>query len=111
MAEQIAPSAFKITARRTAEVREVPARKELHLGDQEREDLAEIATVATLEIAPFHSNDGWRLTIVVEDEAGPHTPDGRAAIDEEEEVDLGASYKEFIRPGRGSTNVIPFPRN
>jgi hypothetical protein len=41
------------------------------LGDQEREDLNEVATVATWEITPFHSNDGWSLTIIVEDQVGP----------------------------------------
>jgi len=72
MAEQkAAPSAFRITARRTTEARDVPARRELHLGDEEREDLREIATIATLEIAPIHASDGWLLTVAVEDEAGP----------------------------------------
>jgi hypothetical protein len=103
--QQTAPSTFRIIARRATEVREIPARKELHLGDEEREDLREIATVATLEIAPFHSHDGWRLTIVVEDEAGPQIPERGAAIGGEEEIDLGAFYKEFIRPGRGNANV------
>ena len=40
MAEQAtAPSTFKTTATRTTEVREIPARREYHLGDEEREDL------------------------------------------------------------------------
>lgn len=99
------PSTFRISARRAIEVREIPNRKELHLGDEEREDLSEIATVATLEIAPFHSSDGWRLTVVVEDEAGPRMPDRSAAVGGEEEIDFGAFYEEFIRPGRGSVNV------
>ena len=106
MAEQRAdPSMFRITARRATEVREIPARQELHLGDEEREDLREIATIATVEIAPFHIHEGWRLTIVVEDEAGPRMPARRAAIGGEEEIDLDAFYKEFIRPGRGDANV------
>jgi len=99
------PSIFRIIGRRAIEVREIPARKELRLGDEEREDLREIATIATLEIAPFHSHEGWRLTIVVEDEAGPQMPERRAAIGGEEEIDLGAFYKEFVRPGRGNANV------
>jgi hypothetical protein len=37
-------------ARRSWQVREIPARRELRLGDEEREDLSEIATIATLEI-------------------------------------------------------------
>ena len=43
MAEQAAaPSTFKTTATRTTEVREIPARREYHLGDEEREDLSEV---------------------------------------------------------------------
>ena len=64
---EAAPSTFKITARRTMEVREIPVRKETHFGDEEREDLSEVATIATLEIAPIHARDGWLLTVVVED--------------------------------------------
>lgn len=106
MAEQRAnPSTFRIIVRRVTEVREIPVRQELHLGDEEREDLQEIATIATVEIAPFHAHEGWRLTIVVEDEAGPQMPARRMAIGGEEQIDLNTFYKEFIRPGRGDANV------
>jgi hypothetical protein len=103
---EAAPSTFRITARRTREVREIPIQKETHLGDEEREDLSEVATIATLEIAPRHASDGWLLTIVVEDEAGPRVPDQEAATEGEQQIDLGTFYNEFIRPGRGSANVI-----
>lgn len=106
MAEQrMAPLAFRLTARRATEVQEIPLRKELRLGDEEREDLREIATIATLEIAPFHAHDGWRLTIVVEDEAGPQLSERTAATGGDEEIDPGAFYEEFIHPGRGTANV------
>ena len=62
------PSSLKIVARRAAEERQIPARAEFHLGDEEREDLSEVATVANLEIAPAHPSDGWLMTIAVEDE-------------------------------------------
>ena len=75
MAERRAPPlVFTAIARRTTEPRDLPARREIRLGDQEREDLSEIATIATLEISPIHAGDGWRLTVVVEDEAGPRVP-------------------------------------
>jgi len=46
-------------------VRELPAGKETHFGDEERIDLSEVATIATLEIAPSHaSDDGWLLGVV-----------------------------------------------
>jgi len=106
MDEQMAaPARFKILARRAAEVRDIPVRKELHLGDEEREDLTEVDTIATLEIAPAHASDGWLLTVVVEDEAGPRLPDKRPLAEGEEQIDLRTFYNEFVRPGRGLANV------
>jgi hypothetical protein len=99
--QQAVPPNFRISIRRSEEEREIPVRRELHLGDEEREDLSEVATVATLEIAPLHAGDGWLLTIVVEDEAGPRAPAAG-----EEEIDLKRFYREFIRPGRGSASVV-----
>jgi len=106
IAEQhAAPSTFRITANRATETRDIPMRKELRLGDEEREDLTEVATVATLEIAPFHSEGGWKLTMVAEDEVGPRALATRAAIGGEEEIDLDAFYRDYIASGRGSVNV------
>jgi len=106
MAEQAAdPSTFKTSARRMTEVRDIPARREFHLGDEEREDLSEVATIATLEIAPALADEGWRLTVTVEDEIGP-----RASAEEtgetERQIDLGSFYSVFIRPGRGIASVV-----
>ena len=102
MAEQEAtPSLFRFDARRAVEVRDIARRPELHLGDEEREDLSEIATIATLEVTPAIAGDGWSLKVTVEDEAGPRVPDRSAAIDAEQRIDLGAFYREFIGPGRG----------
>ena len=104
VAEQAAGSlALRLSGRRLVDAREIPIRRELHLGDEEREDLSEVATIATLEIAPLHTNDGWRLTVVVEDEAGPRTV-GQAAA-REQSIDLNAFYHEFVRPGRGTASV------
>lgn len=102
---ETAPSTFRIFARRAREVREIPVRKETHLGDEEREDLTEITTIATLEIAPAHASDGWLLTVVVEDEVGPRVSDEGGVTEGEQQIDLGTFYNEFIRPGRGSANV------
>lgn len=100
-----APSIFKITASRRMEVREIPVRRETHFGDQEREDLTEIATIATLEIAPVNAGDGWLLSVVVEDEAGPRVSDGETGGEGGQQIDLGTFYNEFIRTGRGIANV------
>lgn len=107
MAERdIAPASFRVTARRSREVREIPLRKETHLGDQEREDLSEIATVATLEIAPMHTSDGWTISIVVEDELGPRVSNALTNDETEQPIDPGHFFKEFIRTGRGNAAVI-----
>jgi hypothetical protein len=102
---EVAPTAFKISTRRRREVREIPLRAETHLDDAEREDLTEIATIATLEIAPVHASDGWLLSVIVEDEIGPRVSNGGPGGDVEQQIDLGTFYKEFIRPGRGNANV------
>jgi hypothetical protein len=100
------PSTFRLLARRVREVRQIPARRELHLGDEEREDLSEIATIATLEIAPTRTGDGWLLAVVVEDEAGPRVSDREVTEPAEQAIDLGTFYNEFIRTGRGLANVV-----
>ncbi len=106
MAEQAAaPSTFKTIARRTTEARDIPARSEFHLGDEEREDLSEVATIATLEIAPAHASDGWRLTVTVEDEVGPRVSGVGTVAETEQQIDLGTFYGTFIRPERGTANV------
>lgn len=101
-----APSKFKIAARRATETHELPTRKELRLGDEERDDLSETATVATLEIASSRPTDGWLLTVKVEDEIGPRMADETTMGEEEQEIDIGAFYNDFIRPGRGNANAI-----
>ena len=122
---------------RSQEMRDIPVRQELHLGDEEREDLSEIAVVASVEIAPGNAADGWLLHIVVEDEIGPRLSKGDAtaelmteefaagdrpgesdgsdgdAVSEgdglpeagEQQFDLGALQREFIRPGRGIATI------
>jgi hypothetical protein len=50
----------------------------------------------------MHANDGWRLTVVVEDEAGPRIPEAGTAMEGEQEIDLGTFYREFIQPDRGA---------
>jgi len=103
---QRAPSELKIAARRAVEVRDIPLRSEFHLGDEEREDLSEVAVTATLEIAPAHARDGWLLKVVVEDEAGPRVSDGHAVVESEQQIDLGTFYSQFIHPGRGTATVL-----
>jgi hypothetical protein len=100
--QQTIPSLFRFTARRGFEVRNIPERAEYHLGDEEREDLSEVTTTATLEVTPVRRSDGWTLTITVEDDTGPR-PSGIEAT--EQQIDLGTFYHQFIRRGRGVTTV------
>ena len=103
---RIEPSSLKTVARRTAEERPIPTRADLHLGDEEREDLSEIATVATLEIAPAHPSDGWQMTVTVEDEIGPRGPGRGTTIENDQQIDLETFYSQFIRPERGTATVV-----
>ncbi|HEY5130032.1 MAG TPA: hypothetical protein VIJ35_22575 [Bradyrhizobium sp.] len=103
---RVTPSSLKTIARRTTEVREIPARGDLHLGDEEREDLSEVANVVTLEIAPARPADGWLLTVVVEDELGPRGPDRGTMVEDAQQIDLETFYSQFIRPGRGIATVV-----
>jgi hypothetical protein len=103
---RVFPSSLKTLARRTTEVRQIPARADLHLGDEEREDLSEVATVATLEITPAHPSDGWRMTVTVEDEIGPRGPGRGAMVEGDEQIDLETFNSLFIRPERGTATVV-----
>ena len=93
-------TALTTTVRCVTEVRKIPMRSAFHLGDEEREDLSEVATIATLEIAPMHERERWLLTVTVEDEIGP-----RLDLGAEHQIDLGTFYNKFIRPGRGVASV------
>jgi len=107
MAEQAAaPATFRTVARLTSEVRDIPERREFHLGDEEREELSEVATIATLEIAPAHPSEGWQLTVTVEDEIGPRVAGEETPPETEKQIDLGTFYHAFIRPERGTASVV-----
>ena len=99
-------TALTTTVRCVTEVRKIPMRSEFHLGDEEREDLSEVATIATLEIAPMHERERWLLTVTVEDEIGPRMPSNGFDLGTEHQIDLGTFYNKFIRPGRGIANVV-----
>ena len=107
---EAAPSTLRVTARRSREVMEIPVRQETHFGDEERQDLSEIETVATLEIGPAHASEGWLLSVVVEDEAGPRISESESG-EAEQQIDIGTFYKEFIRPGRGIGYVFAEAEN
>ena len=69
-------------------------------------NLTEVATIATLEIAPPHESDGWLLTVTVEDETGPRVMGDGVAPATEQQIDLSTFYNELIRTGRGGANVV-----
>ena len=106
MAERlVAPNEFRVSATRAIETRELPTRKEVRLGEVERDDLIEVAAIGTLQIAPAHETEGWRITILVEDEFGPRSLDESEASEEEQEIDVAAFYDSFIRPPRGNASA------
>ena len=97
----IAPSSFKITGSRLTSTADIPIRRELHLGDSEREDLSEVDSIGTLEITPAYDSGGRKMTVIVEDEVGPRLLDGSAGDWPEQAIDLGT-----FRSGRGTANVF-----
>jgi len=97
---------LRVAARRSRELDELPVQGDLHLGDIEREDLSEVTTLATLDIEPVHASEGWRLSVVVEDEIGPRISDRKGGDDGDLQLDLATFDAEFIRSGRGSANVV-----
>jgi hypothetical protein len=103
---RLTPSSLKTMTRRTTEVRQIPSRADLHLGDEEREDLSEVATVATLEVTPAHPSDGWQMTVTVEDEIGPRGPGRSAKVEGDEQIDLETFNSLFIRPERGTATAV-----
>jgi hypothetical protein len=83
-------------------LQDLPLGKEFHLGDEERQELSEVATIATLEVVPANAADGWRLAITVEDEIGPRM---LSAEEGERQIDLNSFFGIFIRSGRGNASV------
>jgi hypothetical protein len=99
--QKVTPSLFRLDARVVNEVRDIPARPEYHLGDEERENLSEVDTIATLEVKSAHPSEGWTLMVNVEDEAGPRVMNQEVGTSSERRIDLGSFYHQFIRSGRG----------
>jgi hypothetical protein len=102
VAEQKAtPSLFRLDARVVNEVSDIPDSSKYHLGDEERENLSEVNTIATLEVKPAHPSEGWSLMVNVEDEARPRVMNQEVGTSSERRIDLGSFYHHFIRSGRG----------
>jgi len=98
-------SRFEISARRLNERHRIEPRADGPLGDAEREDLSDEATVARLDVSPTHASEGWRIVVSVEDELLPFDPEEDSEEEEEEPIDLDTFYLEFIRPGRGTASI------
>ena len=97
----------RLTLRATREyVARAEARSELlGLGDEEAEDLSEVAVVGRLEVAPPTEPGGWILRIRVVDELGPRLPEDQAAPDAEEEIGLAEFQTRFVLPETGTIEV------
>jgi hypothetical protein len=98
------PSSLIVEARRVTETRQIQDWPEIRLGDEEREDLRDKATIAVLDVSPRHADEGWRMTISVEDEVRPSDSD--ESEEEEEPIDLDTFYLDYIRAGRGTVGII-----
>ena len=106
-AEQEKPTfGLRMRATQTTEWRPLPAREGGRLGDAERDDLSEVATVVTLELQPPPEAHQWTITVTLEDEIGPRLSEDGEATEGEEVIDLETFYQEFIRPERGTASIV-----
>lgn len=98
------PSSLRTYATCGREVRRFDRNSEYARADGEDEDIHEIATVATLEISPGSSADGWSISILVEDEPGESlAEEGNELLDAE--IDLDTFHDLFLKPDRGIVYV------
>jgi hypothetical protein len=104
------PRRFEVVVSCVKETRDIPIKKELRLGDEMREDVSEIVTVATMRITPVQLSDGWSVSVIIEDDLGPPVSEEDAEL-EEDGIDVETFYNEFVSRGRGSANVIAEVQN
>ncbi len=64
-------------------------------GLSEDADAKSLVTVGMLEITPLIADEGWRLTVRVEDTVGAHTPEDSSVPDYPEEIDLDDFQNQF----------------
>lgn len=102
---QVAPSKFKVVARRHVETRELPARKELRLGDEERADVSETAIVVTLQIAPAHPKDGWLMTVSSSRTKSVRSAPMKMKRPRKNKTSMSTPSTKNSCAGRGSANV------
>lgn len=98
-------SDLEITVRRSNETQPIQPRAKDRLGDAEREDLHDEATVARLEVSPVHASKGWRLVIEVEGEPQSLEPEEEFEEDGEEPIDLDTFYLQYMRSGHGTARI------
>lgn len=98
-------SAFCVNASRSYTPAAVPAPGELGLGEDEREDIGDVAAIGMLEIGPPQRSEGWVMRICIQDALGPRLPADRSAPEQPEQIDLATFHEEFIRASRGTAFV------
>jgi hypothetical protein len=94
-----------VNAARSYRTGELSSEERGSLDDGEEEGLSESCQVGILEVRPRHEPHRWVLRIRVEDDIGPRVPEDEPVPEEEEEIDLGAFYEEFIKGNRGTAEA------
>lgn len=94
-----------VNATRSFEPGELTGGVSRRLGEEEREEVSEIAEVGLLEVMPRQKPHIWTLRVRVEDDIGPRLPEDEPVPDTEEELDLPTFYEEFIKTDRGLAEV------
>ena len=68
---QAAVPKFELLTNCSKRREDLPLRKELRIGDEAREEVHSVVTIARLRITPIQQDDGWSASVVIEDDLGP----------------------------------------
>lgn len=95
-----------VLATRSYVVEPLTEREAQSFGEEEADELSDMLVVGVLEVRPPAVDDGWLLRLRVEDRIGPRSPEDDDVSLEEEEIDLETFEAEFIRPERGTVDIV-----
>ena len=94
-----------VNATRSYRIGELSSEERGSLDDGEADDLSETCEVGLLEIRPRHEPHRWVLRVRIADDIGPRVSEDEPVSGEEEEIDLGAFYEEFLKGNRGTAEA------
>jgi len=102
---RVRPFDLLVRATRSYQAGELTGGESASLGEEERNEVSDIAEVGLIEVAPRRKPSQWILRVRVEDDIGPRLPEDEPVPEGEEEIDLQTFHKQFIAADRGIAEV------